>query len=358
VAIDENDIFIGLALSCVNNVDGDFSVPWFIPDRMHIQRRELSTPWFMQEWQPERLWADYKNGQFVGRNNRWWQTLTHNWRIRHELANQPHILGIHSPIQMIDVLDDSWNKFKCRQSIACICEAMEYANATGGDYFVYHLDTVDIWPVDHNVRRDRISKSLKIYARIMEYYQRRGFRFVPCIEVLEYPKYPASPFEIFQILKTCKIIMPRTQLVLDLAHLWRSRFLICKTESVEFNNIRFRSFTQELWDILGNLGPSDVYLFHLGGCFDTKTHEIPGIFPWQDAYNTVFRLDCPDELYYEEREMNVSRALDAVIEFCWRCCQPIRMILEIHGKDFDVMIKSLQEVNWALHNKVRRRWGM
>jgi hypothetical protein len=212
--------------------------------------------------------------------------------------------------------------------------------------------------VNHEHRRDvLIPEALHIYSFLAEYYRKHNFGFIPCIEILEYPKFPASPFEVVQILKTCKMILPQTQLTFDLAHLWRSRNLIRETEMHGFENIKCKSFIEVLCDTLNPLGPGDVYLFHLGGCWETQTHEIPGIHPLEDAYDAMFRLDCPRYFYDEAREMNYSSALDAIIEFCWRCNQPLRLILEIFEKDFDVLMEALRQVNWAIRSKVQRRWG-
>ena len=275
---------------------------------------------------------------------------------RHELAHQPHILGIHAPNIMIDVLDDSYGQFKKDQSLASICQAMEYANTIGADYFVYHLVQRDLW-VDPQIRRDvLIPESLRVYAWLSEYYRVHNFHFVPCIEVLEYPKFPATPFEIKQILRACKMILPQTMLAFDVSHLWRGRSLICETQRSGFENVRMKTFIQVLCDSLNSLERGDVYLFHLGGCWGMRTHEIPGIQPEENPYETTYRLDCPDYLYDEFFEMNISRALDCIIDFCWVHDQPLRLILEIFDKEYPAVIKALQEVNWAVHNKVRRRW--
>lgn len=358
----EDQIYVGPALSCANHADErhGMHIPEDLGTYIHEQRRALSSPVFFQEWQPERRWVEHRDGGFYPKSNLWTDMLTRRdgkaeW-LRRELVSQPHLLGIHSPNIMVDVLDDSYGHFKKRQSLSSICQAMEFANAVGADYFVYHMIQRDIW-VDQDTRRDvLIPESLRVYAWLAEYYRRKKFSFIPCIEVLEFPKYPATPFEIKQLLKTCKLILPQTMLAFDLSHLWRGRSLICETQKNGFENVKDKPFAAVLKDAFNTLGPGDVYLFHLGGCWGIRTHEVPGIHPEENPYEATFRLDCPDYLYDEYYEMNISRALDAVIDFCWIHSQPVRIILEIFDKEYPIVLRAIQEVNWALHNKLRRRW--
>jgi hypothetical protein len=360
----DDQIFVGPALSCANLADEHLGlhVPENLGTYIHEQRKALSSPIFFQEWQPERRWVEYQNGGFTPRPNSWTHLIDGSddnarW-VRHELSHQPHMVGIHSPNMLIDILDDSYGHFKKRQSLASICQAMDFAEALGAEYFVYHLVQRDLW-VDAGTRRDLlIPESLRVYAWLAEYYRKRRFHFVPCIEVLEYPKHPATPFEITQILRTCKLILPQTKLAFDISHLWRSRSLICETQRHGFENVRFKSFIQVLCDALNSLGRDDVFLFHLGGCWGTRTHEVPGIHPEEDPFDATYRLDCPDYLYDEYFEMNVSRTLDCIIDFCWVHSLPLRLILEIYNREYPVVLKALQEMNWALHQKVRRRWSL
>lgn len=357
-----DQIFVGPALSCANLADEKIGlhVPENLGNYIHEQRKALNKSFFFQEWQPERRWVEYQDGRFQKRENLWTGILSSHhpnahW-IRHEIANQPHILGIHSPNIMIDVMDDSFGQFKKRQSLASICQAMEFADKVGADYFVYHLIQRDLW-VDPDIRRTvLIPESLKVYAWLSEYYRRRNFNFVPCIEILEYPKFPATPFEIFQILKSCKMILPQTKLAFDISHLWRSRSLICETQNKGFENIRFKTFYQVLKDALDSLSGNDIYLFHLGGCWTTKTHEVPGIHPGENPFDATYRLDCPDYLYDEYYEMNISRALEAIIDFCWIHNVPLRLILEIFDKEYPIVLEALKQMNWAINEKVMRRW--
>ncbi|MDQ7826641.1 MAG: hypothetical protein RDV48_27810 [Candidatus Eremiobacteraeota bacterium] len=360
--IGTHQIFVGPALSCANTADERYGkrVPYNLSEYIHEQRVALSTPYFFQEWQPERRWVEFHDGAFYPKENSWTQIITSDHpdaqRTRHELLHQPHNLGIHSPNIMIDVLDDSYGHFKKNQSLESICRAMEYAQTVGADYFVYHLVQRDLW-VDPSMRRNMlIPESLRVYAWLSEYYRRRKFTFVPCIEVLEYPKYPATPFEVRQILKSCQLILPQTRLAFDISHLWRSRSLICETQRSGFENVRFKVFYHVLKDALDPLGPDDIYVFHLGGCWGIRTHEVPGILPDDDPFDSLYRLDCPDYLYDEYFEMNVSRALDAVVDFCFVHSVPIRLILEIFNKEYPVVLRALEEVSAALHAKVLRRW--
>ncbi len=355
-----NQVFVGSALSDVNRADDQLNlrVPENLGQYIHMAREALATSYFCMELQPEQPWIQYQNGHFVSCKNSWTKISNHPadnfaW-IRREIFNQPRILGVHAPNLQIDVLDTCSDGFKRQESISSIIEAMRWANQIKADYFVIHLCQTDRWR-DNSYRRDvQIPKSLKIFNFLASIYRKEHFQFVPCIEILEYPKYPATPYEIRTILNSCQQILPQTRLAFDIAHLWRSRSLICETQHQEFENIRFKSFNEELQDTLDILSNDDVYIWHLGGCFETETHAIPGIYPDEDPFSAFYRLDISGA-YDESREMDISKALDIVIHYCSIHHQPLRIILEIHRENYNVILKAMKEINWAIYKKIAGR---
>jgi len=357
-----DQVFIGPALSCANLADEQFGmrVPRDLASYFHLYRQSLSVPYYFIELQPERRWVEQFGDDFVPKSdNSWWQHFGTNNEFRFELACQPHIIGVHSPIEKIDVLTGNYNNFKKRQSIASIKESMEYANAIGADYFIFHLIQQDDW-VDLRTRwHELVPESYRIYAYFADYYRKRNFHFVPCIEILEFPKYPATSMEAEDMLHDCQGILPGTKLVFDLSHLWRSRNIIIENKDREdfrsFDNVFGVSFLDELKDTLALLGRNDIYCFHLGGCYEMGTHGVPGINPNEDPLNSNYRLDCLPCSYDLNYEMDISGALEIIIDFCSSRNQDLKMILEIHNQPYSVILRAMQEMKQAVRNKIRRR---
>lgn len=358
MTLKENEIFIGPALSCVNKADSQSgrSIPKSLRYYINDMRITLSSPDYLLELQPEQLWVEYnpEEDKFISTDNNW-NDILYNQDITREIFEQPRILGVHAPNLKMDVLNISSDGFKKRQSIANIIEAMRWANRIGADYFVVHLCQVDRW-VDDNYREFVLMpESIKFFTNLATAYRKEGFKFVPCIEILEFPKYPSTPGETKAILKQCQNILPETRLVFDLSHLWRSHTLIRETRHEGFEDVRFKKFGHVMEDTLNYLNPGDVYLWHLGGCWQTETHLIPGIYPDEDPFNAFYRLDVPGELYNEGFEMNISEALEMVIDFCIKSNQPLRLILEIFDKDFRAILKAMKEMKTAIVKKANRR---
>ena len=349
-------VFVGPALSCVNKADVRLgrSIPDSLRYYIHDLRVTLSSPYYLMELQPEKIWGEYDhmNNMFIPQRNSWTE-IAANQGISYEIFEQPRILGVHAPNLKIDVLDISG--FKKNYSIASIIEVMRWANSIYADYFVFHLCQVDRW-IDDNYREFVfIPESIKVFSEFAKVYKEEGFTFVPCIEILEFPKYPATPTETKRILEQCQAILPETRLVFDMSHLWRSQALICETRKEGFEDVRFKRFPQIMEDTLNLLNPHDVYVWHHGGCWQTETHLVPGIYPDEDPFRARFRLDDPPEMYNEGFEMNISAAFELVVDFCVKSGRPLRLVLEIFEKDFNIILKAIKEINMAICRKLKRK---
>lgn len=353
--IRENQIFVGPALSCVNKADAPFgrTIPESLRYYIHDLRLTLSSPDYLLELQPEKPWGEYDhmNNMFIPQKNSWTE-IAANQDISYEIFEQPRILGVHAPNHKIDVLDIS--PLKKLHSIASIIEVMRWANSINADYFVFHLCQLDRWIDDTYREFVFIPESIKVFSEFARVYREENFTFVPCIEILEFPKYPSTPTETKRILEQCQSILIETKLVFDMSHLWRSQALICETRKEGFEDVRFKRFRQVMEDTLNLLNPDDVYLWHLGGCWQTETHLVPGIYPDEDPFRAHYRLDGPPEIYNEGFEMNISGALDLVVDFCLKSGNPLRLVLEIFEKDFTIILKAIKEIKMALSRKVKR----
>ena len=346
------EFFIGPALSCRNTKDLDLNskvMPRGFVYYVDNQRRALSVPWYFIELQPEQDWVSYDGKDFVSVNNDWWSILKDD-RISKEMYRQQRIIGVHSPTINIDVLTE--DKYLKRKSILSIMKAMEYANAINANYFVLHLCQKDKWD-SINIRNQLIDESIKVFARLAQFYKSKGFQFKMCIENLEYPKFPSTPYECGAILSACENFMP-VKFVLDVPHLWRSRSLICEkyyNMRGVFENIWSKSFGQMLADTLDILN-GKILLFHMAGCWQTLTHEIPGIRPHEDPFSHIHRINAPDWVYDEYNELNISHALDCIIKYCKYNKIDLAIILEIFNRPFSHVIKSIKHMNWGIGEKI------
>lgn len=346
------EVLIGPALSNLNTTDLKFGkkIPrdfdWYMQQYEKIFSNNLS----IVELQPEFSsgWIEYNHIKrcFLPKERNDWA----------KIINNVNVLGVHSPIYNVDVLHD--DKFYQQQSIENIKQAMNYANHIRANYFVFHLVQVDRWNEVEYRRKQWEEESMTIYHFFADYYRQNQFNFVPLVEVLEYPKYPCSPIEIYSILNIAKEILPETRLCFDISHLWRSRGLIFDTvsnNSEQFKNVKeTRYFVDELDQCLELLNFDDIYLWHLGGCYGTETHLIPGIYPNESPDEADFRLDKPDSFFDEYAEMNYNQVLKRIIGYSIKKAQPLRMILEIHYRSYDQILKALFEIRKAIENKIAR----
>jgi endonuclease IV len=352
------EVHVGPALSCTNQKDRYVNgkvIPDSLADYIHEYRTYLTLPQYIIELQPEPEWVIPVGNHSFGANpdNNWHKIFKDPSgdfeRIRRELNNQPGIIGIHAPNMNIDILSPDYDQYIKRKSIASIIESMRFANEIKADYFIFHLTQKDRWVGDEN-RIELINESLRVFSYFAEAYHKENFSFVPCIEILEFPKFPSVEWEIPFLFEKCKEYLPNVKVAFDIAHLWRSRSLICETRQRKYPNTQCKPFSEVMEETLEAIG-NNVYIWHLAGCYQTETHNVPGIHPSQNPLNAFYRLNVPDECFDEFNEMNYSRALDLVVKHSLANNQPVRMILEVFNKEYPVVLKAIDEIRKALLSK-------
>jgi hypothetical protein len=335
-------IFLGSAISNnLANKESNLHLPLDLSLVIHEQRTALNSPVFFLEIQLDE--------KFTPDDNIWWNHLGQDIQFQEELKYQPHLVGVYPPIDNIDVHDESYDNLIKIYSIKTIKKSMDYANAIGADYFVYPLIQRTGYISPKMRMGDFLEESYRIYNGFAEYYRYRNFSFVPCIEILEYPKYPATPFEIEDILHMCQTILPCTRLSFNLSNIWFSYRNICDACPPGFNNIYEKTFIAVLEDTFKTLKDDDIYVFSLGGCTDDNKHDIPGIKTYENPFETEYILIHPDVFYEEGYEMNIARVLNLVQDFCKQNGQPLRLILKILKHNYKVVLRSLQEMKSALN---------
>lgn len=343
------EIHVGCALSDVNRADlpNGMLVPARLTDyALHFGARGVKT--FFVELQPEEFWTTPTAfpDQFTPReSNRWWQTWRQDPRLGAMLRSADTRVGVHQPIQERDVL--SSNYFQKYAAVEETKQAMLYANTIGADYFVFHLAMTDRWEWD---RRDQMDKALKIFKAFAAYYRASNFKFTPCIETLEYPKFPATGGETIALLAKCREILPQTRLAFDVSHLWgsRQRLLAAKLWSAEGGH--GISFIDALDYALSQTW-EDVHVFHLGGCWESETHAVPGLHPQQDPRRYPMKLREMSNVYAEGREIDLNRVLDLLLNYSVRRGRDLNLILQIFNRDFPQVLEAARMLAAELNDR-------
>lgn len=346
-------IRVGCALSDTNRADLPTGLR--VPERLADYARRFQTRTryedFLFELQPEEHWTTPINfpDQFVAREtNRWWHNFRQDARLR-ALFKSPHsAIGVHQPIQSCDAL--SSNFFQKYQALEETKQAMTFAQYIGADYFVFHLATMDRWEWD---RRDQMNKALKIFKAFAAFYHASNFTFTPCIEILEYPKFPATGGEALALLTRCRQILPETKLAFDVSHLWGSRQrMIAAKMWYEEGGPRV-SFIDALEYALSQTA-DDTYVFHLGGCWESETHAVPGLHPQQDPIRFQMKLGEPSRTYAEAGEIDLNRVLDLLLNYSVRHGRDLKLVLEIFNRDYDQVLKATSEIAEELISRADR----
>jgi hypothetical protein len=283
--------------------------------------------------------------EFVERQtNRWRRAFRANPRLRATFKAERARLGVHQPIAARDVL--SSNFFLKYGALAETQQALDFAHYVNADYFVFHLAMQDRWDWD---RRDQMDKALKMFKMFAAYYHARGYRFTPCVENLEYPKFPATGGEACALLVKCRDIWPATQLALDISHLWgtRQRMMalgLWEDPRVSFNEALCYTLDQT-WE--------DVHVFHLGGCWESETHAVPGLHPHQDPFHYPLKLREPASIYAENNELDLNLTLDLLLQYSVGKGRDLNLVLEIFDRDIDQVCEAARVLRAELEARAR-----
>lgn len=346
-------IRVGCALSDTNRADLPTGLR--VPERLAEYARRFQTRTqsedFLFELQPEEHWTTpiAFPDQFVEREtNRWWHNFRQDKRLRALFKSSHALVGVHQPIQSCDAL--SSNFFQKYQALEETKQAMTFAQYINADYFIFHLATVDRWEWD---RRDQINKALKIFKALAAFYHASNCTFTPCIETLEYPKFPATGGEVLALLARCRQIFPETKLAFDVSHLWGSRQrMIAAKMWYEEGGPRV-SFIDAL-DYTLSQTAEDVHVFHLGGCWESETHAVPGLHPQQDPIRFRMKLNEPARVYAEAGEIDLNRVLDLLLNYSVRRGRDLRLVLEIFNRDVEQSLKASTEIAQELNLRAER----
>jgi hypothetical protein len=349
-----NNISVGCALSDVNRAD--LPNGWRVPERLtdYVRRFQklVGTEDFSFELQPEDHWtlpAIFPD-QFVERKtNRWWRAFRQNGQLLMQLQNASAPIGVHQPVQGRDIL--SSNFFSKYEAIAETKQAMAFCQFIGADYFVFHLSMTDHWGWE---RRDQIEKALKLFKFFSAFYHASSFSFVPCIQLLEFPRFPAVGGEASALLRRCRDIWPETQFAFDISHLWGSRRRMMAANLWDTSGAKRVSFVDAL-DYGLEQTWQDTFVYHLGGCWESETHAVPGLHPQQDPFHFPIKLRESPSVYAENGELDLNRTLDLLLDYTVRRGRPLRLMLQIFDRDIDQVLEATRQIRTELLSRAENQ---
>jgi len=388
-----NLIHVGVAVSEENRIDRTRSdgrsilLPIDAMTIIHEYRKLNSLDHVIIEFQPETNFSelDHKNYWFRIPN---WQSLSnpsHKDRFKEvfdnlQKKNYPdNLVGVHQTIKGFDVLHPMQKDL----TVHMAKKGLDFANSIAADYFVVHLCQVDHWDWD---RKEQVKNALRAYKDISDHYVHNDYKFVVCIENLEYPKFPATAHEIKDIYYECKNIAPSVPLkiALDLSHLSRSRSLILenshKKDIPDYDCSAIKAvFTDYLEYTLnhvlsakGGMNGDEIFLYHIGGCWKERTHEVPGLSPevefkelgldknlemmhdyglLEHVLRNLMKLDAPAHEYEIMDEMNVKTVFDLILKHTIINNRPLNMILEIYNRPYEEVLVAGKIIREDLINK-------
>ncbi len=338
------EIIVGCALSDTNHADlpRGLRVPERLVDFAERYRARVGSPVLSFQLQPEDRWtipAVFPD-QFVPRKtNRWWRAVQAQPRLQDVLSAGDARIGIHQPIQNRDALSSNFfNKYEAMEETK---RAMDFAQSIGADYFVFHLAQVDKWTWE---RRDQMDKALKIFNVFATYYTAQNMTFVPLIETLEYPKFPAMGSEAYMLLNECRKALPNIQIALDLTHLWSSRAIMVECGAWPDARVPFEASLEYALDALAD----DIYLYHLGGGWESETHAVPGLHPQEDPFRFPLKLRETHGVYLESGEIDLNHALEQVMNHSARRGRDLHLVLQIFDRDIEQVLEAARLIRLDL----------
>ncbi len=364
-------IKIGLALSDLGFYHREtMKLPDDLSRFFQLYREKFATDALFFELQPEAPWLSGKSGflHLLNTENRWYELGMAAEResaegafaeIVREMHRPGNIVGAHQSIRDMDVLADDQKKLATIESTH---QAMLFAHRISARYFVFHLaQSRDYW--DWN-RSEQIAVALKVFQGLAQFYKESGFTFVPLLENLEFPKFPATFEEIIGIFNACREFLPNLKLCFDIPHLWHSRLLLLENRHKfrhlmpEFHILegRFSDYFDHAMDAFaaGGISNSDIFLYHLGGCWQHLTHEIPGLRPGESPFTHKLRLDEPEYSYDPHLEMNMPRILNRLLRHHIENRQDVFIMLEIYQRDYIEMLEAARIIYEDLNRKAAR----
>ncbi len=338
------EIIVGCSLSDANRADlpHNLRVPERLVEYAERYQARVGSPALSFQLQPEDLWtipAAFPDRFMPRKNNRWWRAVQTQPKLLPILTGPPAHVGVHQPLINRDLL--SSNFYSKYEAIEETKQAMDFAQYIGAEYFVFHLAQVDKWSWD---RRDQMDKALKAFNVFATYYTSQGMSFVPLIEILEYPRFPATGAEAYELLRACRRSLPETQLAFDITHLWSSRNRMIETGAWPDGRV---SFETSLDYALGALS-DDIYLYHLGGGWESETHAVPGLHPQEDPFRFPIKLRESHGVYVECGELDLNFALERIVQHTVRRGRELHLVLQIWDRDIDQVLEAARLIRQDL----------
>ncbi|MGH2541573.1 MAG: hypothetical protein ACRDIB_02170 [Ardenticatenaceae bacterium] len=344
------EIHVGIALSDANRADmpNGLRVPDSLPEYVESYCKVLDVSRAFFELQPADRFAEparYPDQFRLNRHNRWLNAVEFNASVRELIDLRQHRLGLHQPL-FGDLLSSSF--FGKYSTLAEVRYAMDFASGLGAEYFVFHLAQVDKWDWD---REDQIQKGLKLFKELATHYRSYGYHFVPCIELLEYPKFPATGGELMQVINECQKLLSETRIALNVSHLWRSCNLMRLTGHWPDARV---GFVQHLEYTLAQCW-QEIHVFQLGGCWESETHAVPGLHPQQNPHQHPMKLRETPGVYYESGEIDLNRTLDLLLDYTIGMGRDLNLVLEIHDRDIGQIAEAARQIRDDLAARVEER---
>ncbi len=334
--------------------------------RLAEKRLPGQEPFF--EFQPEASWILEEPGHFFApdKKNKWLELGRAMRRndlqgpyapVLSYMSRQGSRFGVHQSIRDMDILSEDISvQLRTLESAK---QGMLFAGQIRAEYFVFHLaQSVDYWDWD---RREQMDVAVRAFQEMADFYHQCAPGFIPLLENLEFPKFPATAAEIVNLFKRCREFLPGLGLCLDVPHLWHSRALILENRkklSREVSDLSLLKgdFLPYLEHTLSHIAAqcgAGVYLYHMGGCYEHETHEIPGLLPGEDPFRHHLRLDETD-IYDPELELDYPGAINTILRHHLREVRELLMVLEIHNRSFEEMLEVSRQITRDLHDKAAR----
>jgi sugar phosphate isomerase/epimerase len=255
-----------------------------------------------------------------------------------------HTLGVHQPLCGRNIL--SFNPLERQVALGDSLRSMNMANAIGADYFVTHLDFVDVWSEDRSVVLER---ALSTFSKLAVWHRKNAHTYDLCVEFpLEFPKHPSTLEDFTTIVELMLQIYPNTKIIFDVAHHWHNTtHLAPDTWEGDWGH----ALTQAL-NLIEGFKPGLIQGFHFGGSYvDTEadthvTHGIPGTHGEYDRKN-LFLGEAPDS--FNGSWMAVLSTLQVLSEFAkTNYPEGLPVVLEVQGlKDKIEYTKLLTEAFYS-----------
>jgi hypothetical protein len=154
-------------------------------------------------------------------------------------------------------------------------------------------------------------------------------------------------------LQKCREILPGTKLAFDISHLWGSRQRMMTAKVWYEEGGRGVSFIDSLEYALSRTW-EDIHVFHLGGCWESETHAVPGLHPQQDPIQYPVKLREMSNTYAEAREMDLNRVLDLLITYSVERGRDLNLVLQIFDRDFEQVLEATRLMDVELNDRAAR----